>query len=349
MVGRVNHVDVALRVKGDADGQGEGAGVVAVFAESGQEVALPVEDEHPIALRVGDVDAAPLRGQIGLVDHRLAVPAMDRPFGQEVEIPIELLHPLIPGVGYVDVAFLVYGDAHRLVHLAVQRPCPAPLAQEPALGVELLNPLVACVRHVDVALGVYGHVPRSPEDAGGPQGALRDAVGAPLEQEAALGVEFLDAVIPGVGHVDGAVVGHGDAPRLLKLAGAIPLAAPLGKEMAVGIEFLDAVVAAVHYVDVALFIHGYVAGVLELALACPLAPPGEDGRCLDAPLGIGLLHLGRRRRADGKVPELVEHVLAHTEIEFVHVIPIVQGAWISAIKGDSPQFGSLGWVTQFAD
>ena len=67
MVGRIGYIDVAFPINGDACRQGEGFAVEAVFAEGGYEFAACVEDEHPIALRIGDVDAPVSDGQVGLV------------------------------------------------------------------------------------------------------------------------------------------------------------------------------------------------------------------------------------------------------------------------------------------
>ena len=95
---------------------------------------------------------------------------------------------------------------------------------------------------------------RAVEDAGLAVGnALRvDQTAAPLGHELAVLVELLDAVVPGVGNVDVAVLVHRHAPRLVELAVALTLRAEGHQELAAGVELLDAMVERVGDIDVAL-------------------------------------------------------------------------------------------------
>ncbi len=119
MVVGVGHPELAVAVHRQAGGQGEGLGVVPVLAEGGPEVALAVEDQDAIALRIADVDRARnVHSQVGLVDHRLAQPALG-----DAEHHAH-------GDSYTDVNHNAYAHAkryahsHANTHQAVSAACP---------------------------------------------------------------------------------------------------------------------------------------------------------------------------------------------------------------------------------
>ena len=98
----------------------------------------------------------------------------------------------------------------------------------------------------------------------------------PLADEFAFGIELLDAVVVGVGNVEVADRGDGDAARVVELAIARARRAELADEFARRVELLDAVVAGVGHPDVARGIGGHVGGGREVAGARAGAAEGVE-------------------------------------------------------------------------
>jgi len=71
------------------------------------------------------------------------------------------------------------------------------------LRIEFLDPLVAGVDHIEVPFPVHDDIPGPVEEASHPFGpAPRIGETAPLVEVLPLRVELLEAMIPGVGHID---------------------------------------------------------------------------------------------------------------------------------------------------
>jgi hypothetical protein len=156
------------------------------------------------------------------------------------------------------------GDAYRLVELAGTGACLAILGQGVSLGTELEHALVACVDDPHVAVRIDGDAPRSEELQGLrlPLTNLQERA-APGLLELEAGVELLDAVVPGVGHVDVALAVHGHAPGLVELALSAASTAECAQEVESAVELLNAVVAAVGHVDVPFGVDGHAGGAMN--------------------------------------------------------------------------------------
>src|SRR5206468_12834151 len=156
---------------------------------------------------------------------------------QRLAVRVELLDAVVPGVGDPHVALAVERQTDLLAELAGLRALAAEHALERSVRREDLHALVARIGDVDLTSSVDGNRARTPEPAGiAGDAALGVAESAPLPQERALGIEALDAVVPGVGDVDVTAGSHGDAPRLVELPVAGAGGAPARREAAIGIE-----------------------------------------------------------------------------------------------------------------
>src|SRR5581483_1921110 len=178
--------------------------------------------------REGGVDAsARVDRQVRLVAHGAILPSLDGVRGERVTLWIELLDACVPGVGHVHIPLSINGEADRLAQPTGVGAVAAPHPDEAPVRVEDLDPLVTGVGHVHIAVRADRHRARPPEDPFlRAHAAVRIAHGAPLGEEAPVRVKFLDAVIPGVGDVDRAILADRDPPRLVELAVAPYLAAP---------------------------------------------------------------------------------------------------------------------------
>src|SRR5207248_10853442 len=89
----------------------------------------------------------------------------------------------------------------------------------------------------------------------------------------AIGIEHLQAVVLEVGHVNNAILIHGDAGGPIELAIPLSRRAKLQQELAIWGEFLNAVVAPVGHVYVPMLVDIDAPGDVELAVTAAAAPP----------------------------------------------------------------------------
>ena len=68
--------------------------------------------------------------------------------------------------------------------------------------------------------------------------------------EVEVGVELLDAVVPGIGDVDVAVLVHRHSPGLVEFRRLVAAGTEDSQNLAVGVELLDSIVPAVGDVEV---------------------------------------------------------------------------------------------------
>ncbi len=99
------------------------------------------------------------------------------------------------------------------------------------------------------------------------------AFSAPFRQETSSGIEFLDAIIAFIGHIN--IADKIDRHAARKEEGAVKasVTAPLQQWLAVGLKFLDARVARVGDIHMAVLIRCNAPGHIEAAHIGP--PPGK--------------------------------------------------------------------------
>ena len=185
---------------------------------------------------------------------------MHRPTGLEFSISRKDRQALIPGIGNVNLPILPKRDANGFVERTIA--AFIEFKQEFPIRIEHKHALVAGIGDINPSIGSNCNPARPPE-AICPIAGLSGM--APLEQEFARLVEFLDAVIPGISHKHVAGGTDGNAPRLLELPGGVAFAAPLTQKAPVGRQDLHAMVLAVGHIDVAISIEGDALRRQELA------------------------------------------------------------------------------------
>ena len=207
-----------------------------------------------------------------------AIPA---PPVEELALRGEALHAVVVELGDQERAVGVEPDPERSVQLPRFGAVVAPLGEEPPVGVEDLhgaglrvggNDVAIGVEDVDPTLPVHDQVDRGDELPGLPSFA------APGGQEAPVRAELLDAVVAGVGDVEGAVRGEGDR-RLVVAAPADvvksnspspePEVPHTSRKAAVRGEDLEPVVVAVRHPDGPVRGDGEVGGVPERVAGSP--------------------------------------------------------------------------------
>ena len=114
------------------------------------------------------------------------------------------------------------------------------------------------------------------EEAADAELTVAATAAAPGGPEDAGAAERLDAEVPDVGDVDGAVLANRDAERLVERSVAAAESAPGRQEHARVVELLDAVIQRVGDVDVARRVQGNAGRVLELPVEAPKATPRPD-------------------------------------------------------------------------
>ena len=271
-VDRVGHGADAAGVGRDAHRRVELPGRAARGAERAQQRAALVEDVDAVVAGVGHVDVA---GRVDRDPARVGEPARGRPVGA----PAALVGIHRPAAEAHDAVVEVVGDEHAPgrvgghavgeVELAGARAVLADRAQQMPAGVEDDEPVVLVVGHEQPR---PAH--RDPARVG--ELARRHDLGA----VAAVEREALDAVVAGVGHVDG-VARHGQAAArrrgVARAAAEAELAhvaagpAPGVHELPVGVEAIDAVRAVGHQ-HRAVAGHGESADAAELARLGPAMP-----------------------------------------------------------------------------
>ena len=209
---------------------------------------------------------------------------------EEFALRGEALHAVVVELGDQERAVGVEPDPERSAQLPRFSAALAPLGEEPPVGVEDLHgagprpggiAVAEGVEDVDPTLPVHDQVDRGVELSG------LCPLAAPGGQEAPVRSELLDAVVAGVGDVEGAVRGEGDR-RLVVAAPAdrreveLPLAgargAPHLEEGAVRSEDLEPVVVGVRHPDGPVRSDGEVGGVPERAVRITTGFPEELDR-----------------------------------------------------------------------
>src|SRR6266446_37281 len=84
--------------------------------------------------------------------------------------------------------------------------------------------------------------------------------------KAASGIEHLQAVVLEVGHVNDAILIHGDSGGPIELAVTLSRRAKLQQEPAIGAEFLNAIVAPVSHVHIPVLVYIDAPGDVQLAI-----------------------------------------------------------------------------------
>ena len=157
----------------------------------------------------------------------------------------------VPRISHVELTLRVYSNAHGFLELPSTWTTLAKGRQRRTIGGKFQYPLVAGIGHVDVPFLVGDHVSRAEEVAEVGPGAVsgrRVAKGAPRGDEPEVRVELLDPMVPGVCHVDVALLVHTDPPGLRKLAVTIALAAHSGQHLAGCVKLDHLVGPAIYHV-----------------------------------------------------------------------------------------------------
>ena len=92
----------------------------------------------------------------------------------------------------------------------------------------MLHPVVPGVGDVDRSIRRHRHAPRLIEGAAGGLRLRRICEAAPHLQDGAVRSQMLDAMVEGVGHVQAAIGGDGDAARRIEQPGSAPAASTIG-------------------------------------------------------------------------------------------------------------------------
>ena len=172
---------------------------------------------------------------LGVGHHQPGAAAIERDCGGQGEAPLgfecvraaaRFVHVRVRA----DVRYLPLG---QLLRVSDERRDVFPV------GGVCLDPVVGPVADVYVSVRIYGDV------RGVIEFEVAGAVAAKLEDEPAVGIEFLNAVIQVVCDVDTAVSVGSYAPRRPELARSRSDAAPLGQVATLASELLDPVVEGV--------------------------------------------------------------------------------------------------------
>ena len=213
------------------------------------------------------------------------------------------------------------------------------LAQIFSLGVENDDALVARVGYENAPKRIHGNATWTIELV-----IAFSRTGAPHLQEFPIGCKLLNAIVPGIGHIDTAIQRDGHSPRLVECStrrgsfGDVCKGTPHLQNLPRGIEVLDAVIARVSHIQAAIRGQGDAARRLELAgsrtdtthriIRCD--------RCGN--LSVWIDRYGNSL-GDGAIrPELGNNILANIEGHLFGSAPICKG--IGGVAGQ----GSPGGV-----
>ena len=249
-----------------------------------------VELLDPVVVPVRDVDVAGgiHRDPVGAAELAGAA-APVAPLEEENTVPVELLGSGVAGafkeyLRDIDIARGIHCNSGGIVKLAVACAVAAPCQDEIAIGIELLYAVVVSIRYVYV-----GHVRDGIEgrrdSTGGEELTFVRAVTAPFDDEIAIGIEFLYAVVPSIHYIDFAGSIHRNSLGAVELGVTGAVTAPFDDEISVGIELLYAVVAAISNVHVARGICRDTLRVAELAVTGAVTAPFDD----EIAVGVELL------------------------------------------------------------
>src|SRR2546427_8608911 len=97
-----------------------------------------------------------------------------------------------------------------------------------------------------------------------------------LGDKTAIGIEHLQAVVLEVGHVNGAILIHGDPGGPIELAITLSRSAKLHQKPAIWGEFLNAIVAPVGHVHIPMLVKIDAPGDVEFAVTAAAAAPLEQ-------------------------------------------------------------------------